>query len=200
MLAEQDRHFPVDRVPCGLNFNLIAGPSLVMNESELQCVLDQIPPAGRLLELGTWTGATACWLLDRRDDIQVVSVDNCPPDEQWQRMLMILINKYHRPRWTIWWGSIAAFFAWCLPQGFSVVLVDASHEREMVFEDLTFASTAVRPGGVIVAHDYGDPSEAADDYQRDIWGGVRQAVDSFCGNSSWRVAEVVGSMAVLKMA
>lgn len=72
-----------------------------------------------------------------------------------------------------------------LPPVFDLVFIDGSHDRNSVAEDTDLAIKVLRPGGLLVYHDYGNPSDP----------GVKEAVDGLVG------AELLfrcGSMAIVR--
>lgn len=54
-------------------------------------------------------------------------------------------------------------------QRYAVIIVDGDHSAEGVTADLWWVQDLLRPGGIVVMDDYGDP----------LWPGVQQAVDGY---------------------
>lgn len=74
-----------------------------------------------------------------------------------------------------------------LPPVFDLVFVDGSHDRESVLADAHAAAAVVKPGGLLVFHDY----------QTDGNPGVTEAVDEFLTNGAELVGRV-GSLAIVR--
>ena len=91
-----------------------------------------------------------------------VDVDRCP-------------SHIDDPRWTFIHGDDRdPAIRRRLPQYADLVFIDTSHEFEHTFDELLFART-LRPS-VILCHDA-------------YWSGVVGAIETFCDDGRWRVAE-----------
>src|SRR5262245_19014945 len=67
-----------------------------------------------------------------------------------------------------------------------VLFIDANHEEACVYEDAILWSDKVRPGGIVVFHDYAHPK----------WPGVRKAVDRWNNNADFQMLLVVDRLAI----
>lgn len=130
--------------------------------------------------------AGAALVADLRPDVEIVSVDDfvfCP-------LNLGLWQANQRPNMRLFVGRTDQFAAVAAPGAFAAVLVDADHSREGTLRDLEIAARLVRPDGVILAHDCGDPS----------WPGVDEAVKEFTRAAVWRLDRVCNSLAILRRA
>lgn len=170
------------------------GRSLIRSEDELPTLIGLIPPQGRMLEIGTAAGATAALIADAHPNAIVVCIDSyidilhpdvvsTDPDR---------LNNWHRNRrrnMNLWLGTIQELIRVLNPEAkFDVAFVDGDHAMLATYSDLVMAERLVTAGGVIVAHDYGDPNHAA----------VTAAVDRFCTDFRFRIERVVWALAVLR--
>lgn len=60
--------------------------------------------------------------------------------------------------------------------------IDAAHDRESVYNDLMAWSKALKPGGVLMGHDFTDSPEA-----QAMQFGVMEAVICFCMDHNWEI-------------
>jgi hypothetical protein len=149
-----------------------------------------IPAHGNFLEVGTAAGITAAKLA--KPGRTVVCVDTfCDADspqvieqdgDRWTAW------RRNNPHACLWRGDLKSFRDFSRISLFDVILIDADHRGSAVSEDLMNSILLVKPGGVICAHDYGDP----------VWTEVQGAVDGFCERFGWRIIEQIGAMVVLK--
>lgn len=159
----------------------LVGESLV-SEAEYQMILRRLPDSAAVLELGTWQGVTAARLAKDRPDCTVTSVDyfgggrHCL--EKW--------FDNHQPNQALLVADIADAPAH-LSGPFDVAIVDGSHDEESAHRDLLVALCF--DAKVIFAHDYEDLVNEDR--------GVKPAVERFCGECGFTVAEVADMMAVL---
>lgn len=174
--------FPAGRQPIGIYLADTAGPCL-MTLQEIEATAASIPPGGRLLELGTWCGAGAAAIADRRPDAEIVSVDTFQ-DHPYGPILW-WINSRRNMR--LFLGRTGDFAAVARPETFDAVLVDADHSAAGTLRDLRIAEALATPRGAILAHDYADPN----------WPGVGEAIAAFTAGPPWRIQRIVGSLAIL---
>jgi predicted O-methyltransferase YrrM len=168
---------------CGHYWPNTAGPSIVESPAVLEAILAETPQSGVFVEIGTWGGATAAWIADRRPGMTVLSVDSFA--SVLCRLLWI-VNR--RPNMQLFAGDSATFYS-VAREGFAVaVFVDGDHTEKGVLADLRGAERIVMPGGAIMGHDYRQPGIP----------GVALAVDRFCADTGWRVTKQVASMVVLR--
>lgn len=174
-----------------------------MTVRETDAVIRLLPHNARVLEIGTASGATAALISDARQDVTLLCVDTFAGDnafstdtnalitnaeQEGSRFLNWLLNK--RPKMNLWVGTADELFRRANTLTFDVIIVDASHKFNDVYDDLVVAMRMINSDGLILAHDY----------EEQAWPEVRQAVDEFCLRTDWQVSEVVHSLAVLKRA
>ncbi len=175
--------FPMGRDLYGFYPPNTAGPAIIESPAVLEAVLAETPEAGVFVEIGTWGGATAAWIADRRPGMTVLSVDRFA--SVLCRLLWIVNRRANMQLFT---GDSATFYS-VARQGFAAaVFVDGDHTEEGVLADLRGAERIVRPGGAIMAHDYRQPGIP----------GVALAVDRFCSETDWHIVRQVASMVVLR--
>jgi predicted O-methyltransferase YrrM len=151
--------------------------------------------ARRILELGTSNGNTTLNIAANADgDARVTTVD-LPPDFDGNLALDIPTEHQNMTRrdmvgsqyrGTELEGRISSVYAdsatldfSTLPGPFDLIFIDACHAYEYVVRDTQNALKHVRPGGLIVWHDYGTIED------------VSRAVDEFAGRL--RIAVVRGT-------
>ncbi|HTI81419.1 MAG TPA: class I SAM-dependent methyltransferase [Acetobacteraceae bacterium] len=120
---------------------------MLSNREEL---IDEMPDHGHVVEVGTQTGQFAHFILSRRPNVRLFTIDmdysqfareSLQPFIQTARLTTIE---------GISWEELARF-----PEGFfSWIYVDASHALENVRRDLAVARTRVAVGGYVVCNDY----------------------------------------------
>lgn len=169
----------------------------VVNESDLPIIngvlrlVDVDRPGMRLLELGTCTGSLLVQLKRMAARLELWSVNVLPGEAVCRLRADELIPKerigIHARRRGVAYHQIYGdtlhldFRPWGL---FDVAFIDACHAYPYVSSDTRKALGVLRPGGVILWHDYGNP--ALPD--------VALAVDQFdAGDGGGRVTRVDGS-------
>lgn len=164
---------------------------------ELDALKGLVDVAPRLcplvLEVGTACGVTAALLAAHVPHATVVCVDtfnvNDDPTmadhdkDRWAKW-----KKNARPNMRLWYGTLREFVRFAAVKQFDLVFVDADHNLKPAYDDLMAASCLIRPGGVIAAHDFGNPA----------WPGVEAAVREFCRDEGFAITAVVGSLAILR--
>ena len=103
-------------------------------------------PGGRMLELGTGTGLSACWILSGMDQhARLITVDN---DPQVQRIAVEQLDD--DPRITIVCANGAEYLSDLAGTTFDLIFADAWPGK---FNDLDDALGLLVPGGVYVVDD-----------------------------------------------
>jgi hypothetical protein len=120
---------------------------MLSNREEL---IHEMPDHGHVVEVGTQTGLFAHFILSRRPNVRLVTIDldysrfareSLQPFIQTGRLTTVE---------GISWEELARF-----PEDyFSWIYVDASHALENVRRDLEVARTRVAVGGYLVCNDY----------------------------------------------
>lgn len=166
------------------------GDSLV-SEKELDAIVKALPESGILLEIGTFHGTTASKIADERQKARIVCVDPFKHSVSDQEGLVgdeRLWRINARKNMELFVGT-AREFALQNDRLFDVVFVDGCHEYEYCLDDLRVCSPLVKPGGTLLAHDYGRGSGKKR---------ATVAVDEFVNDSVWRLVGTVWKTAVLK--
>jgi len=156
----------------------MAGCSLI-NEKELAFLVENLPTDGLMLEIGTYHGVTAAEVAGARPKARLVCVDPFiadTPDTDG-----MIGNQSHwrlnaRDNMRLFVGT-AREFALQNDILFDVVFIDGNHTYEACLDDLRCCSPLVKPGGVLLAHDYG----------RVHGDRVEKAVNEFVDDSVWEI-------------
>jgi predicted O-methyltransferase YrrM len=148
------------------------GLSLDAQELMVLCAIERFLGARRVLEVGTYDGNTALNLAANLAPSGVVTTVDLPPD--WNGKFMYDVPAHLRNvtdrqqigiqyRQTVYEGRIrqvlgdSATLDWkLLEPPFDLIFVDGCHYFEYVKKDTENALQHLRPGGVIVWHDYGE--------------------------------------------
>ena len=142
----------------------------LISPSERECLRDVCPPDARVLEIGSWMGATAGWLCQERPDIYLLAIDNFAggafAGSAWAS------NARRFPNMRLWVGTAQQWKAECSMPPFDVVLVDGDHSYAGCYKDLQTSAEVVKPGGVVAIHDYGV----------ECLPGIAQATGEVCDN------------------
>lgn len=176
--------YPEGRNTFGLSDVSVCGP-LLLTPAELEFLLQAISEQGTYLEIGSWTAATLAWIADRRPGVHCVGVD-CFEGTPARRLLAALVNWDQRPNVDLYLGRVE-HLAW-LPASCDAALVDADHRGAAVYRDLGIAAGLIKPGGVLLAHDYGKPDHAE----------VGPAVDRHCTDRGWRIVDRADSLVLMR--
>jgi predicted O-methyltransferase YrrM len=173
--------------------------------AEVQALLDHLPECGRLLELGTASGVTAACIAAARPGVEVVCVDCFVPPtltpgdadrlEAWRANAGAVAALDVSSSMRLLVGTTMDCFR-RVDGRFDVILVDADHEEQACFNDLATYRHLLKPrcadphypGGVMAAHDYGDPN----------WPGVGRAVDAFMAGFGFAIVGRVGSLVLMR--
>jgi len=126
----------------------------------------------RVLEIGAYQGRSACCMAEFAEHVISVDPHDCrslPRDRQARASLGDMLRNLDRfglrEKVEIVAVPIEDVESRFADDSFDVVFIDGDHRYEAVVRDLRIARRAVKPGGVIAVHDYGNRA------------GVTQAVD-----------------------
>jgi len=165
----------------GFAYPRFSGPGLMFDD-EFEQLRRLIPRHGTYLEFGCWTGTTVMRLMEARDDIEATSVDIF---YDWRQAVSYLVNRSHHLKHRLWWGETRTYHAQCAHHIYDVVMVDADHREEAAYRDLGYAFDLVKPGGIVLIHDYGS------DYHR----GVTNAANKYAEDNGLQVKRLVRTLA-----
>lgn len=120
---------------------------MLSNREEL---IDEMPDQGHVVEVGTQTGRFAHFILSRRPNVQLFTIDMDYSQFAREPLQTFIQTGRLQTIEGISWEELARF-----PEGFfSWIYVDASHALENVRRDLAVARTRVAVGGYLVCNDY----------------------------------------------
>ena len=151
-----------------------------MTEAQRTKLMENVHPGDRVLEVGTWHGATISMLAEAQPEAAFVSVDifrHLGP-ENW------FANR--RDNMTVYVGTVQELRGFAAPESFDLVIVDADHTYPVCYRDLCVAVALVKRDGKIFAHDY--------DTETHRWPGVIKSVTKFCAKHNWRVIGSTGTL------
>ncbi len=165
----------------------LAGVSLV-TRGELAFLVHHIPETGRFLEIGTACGVTAALVARARPAVTVVCVDNFSmPWPDTDTLVDWRANK--QPNMRLWYGTTAELLDCLEPDGrFDVAFVDADHTFAPTLGALRDAAAMLRPGGIIMAHDWCNPG----------WPEVAPAIEQFREENGWKISDCHRLMVALR--
>jgi predicted O-methyltransferase YrrM len=163
------------------------GLSLDAGEIMVLCAVASFLRARNVLEIGTYDGNTALNLAANLRDGGCVTTIDLPPDwngtfvydvpnDHWnvtdrQRIGVQYRGTAYESRIRQVLGDSARIDWQALNPPFDMIFIDGCHFREYVKADTTNSLRCLRPGGVVLWHDYGDirdVSRVVDDTARDI--------------------------------
>jgi predicted O-methyltransferase YrrM len=157
------------------------GMSIDAAEVMVLCAIERFIRAENVLEIGTWDGNTALNLAANVADGGRVTTVDLPPDARlpsgyWNKAEPSRVGVQYRgspyesrirqvlgDSRTMNWEELGG--------PFDLIFIDGCHAEEYVRTDTENALRRIRPGGVIVWHDYGD------------FKSVSRAVDGLIGGS-----------------
>lgn len=131
------------------------GESLV-SDKEREFIIKCLPAKGSLLEIGTYHGVTAALVAQARPEVGIICVDpfdNDPDDDGAQGDR----DKWYanaQPNMGLFIGTAQQFAEGSCP-AFDVAFIDGNHAFGACISDLMAVAPMVKPGGVILCHDYG---------------------------------------------
>lgn len=165
----------------------IEGQALI-NMEEAAYILENVPmdSLSIMVEIGTFDGATAAYVARNRPKATILSIDPFPPRTPES---IALINpgdisfwmKNHLPNQRLFVGTAQDWVAVGGGAIAQVVFVDGDHRTEAVYEDMMAAKEMLRPGGVMLCHDYNRIKDGVDE--------VKAGVDRFCKARGWRIVD-----------
>jgi len=113
-------------------------------------LIDEMPDQGHVAEVGTQTGRFAHFILSRRANVRLFTIDMDYSQFAWEPLQPLIQTGRLQTIEGISWAELARF-----PESFfSWIYVDASHALENVRRDLAVARTRVAVGGYLVCNDY----------------------------------------------
>jgi hypothetical protein len=118
--------------------------------SKREDLICAMPDQGHVVEVGTQTGRFGCFILSRRPNVRLFTVDVDYSQFELQLLQPFIQAGRLRTIEGISWEELRRF-----PEGFfSWIYVDANHALDNVRRDLAVARTRVAVGGYLVCNDY----------------------------------------------
>lgn len=178
--------------------NQTTGWLLVYEEAYLQALCSTIPHRATVVNIGAGGGTSVCAILRGLQNTQsvVYSIDIDPQafDRETQALIAQGFDLERVEQLEVNSGRAAKQWK----QQVDLVFVDGEHSYKGVEKDLRLWSKLVKPGGLLVCHDYGDPKQvettkAIYDWREKHldWLLVGQVLYTVCfrkpnGNEEWR--------------
>lgn len=120
----------------------------------LKHLAERLPPSPVIVNIGACFGTSAMAFIEARPDCFVFSIDIRPSPKEVEHLQ--LASLYQQGRVIRLLGrSQDAGKHW--PGIVDLVYVDGSHARDDVIEDIQTWLPHIRPGGIMVCHDYDKP-------------------------------------------
>lgn len=130
------------------------------------CGMASAANARRIFEFGTYRGQTTCGLASVCKDAQIYTL-NLPPDDDPRYapyIGMYIARSPDRDRITQIYSDSRAFDTAPYRESMDYIFIDGDHSYEGVKNDTEKALQLLKPGGVIVWHDYAAKSPGVLDY------------------------------------
>ncbi len=130
------------------------------------CGMASVTNAKRIFEFGTYRGQTTCGLVASCKEAQVFTL-NLPPedDPRYAPFIGILIARSpYRDRITQIFSDSRTFDTTSFRKSMDYIFIDGDHSYEGVKNDTEKALELLRPGGLIVWHDYAAKSPGVLEY------------------------------------
>lgn len=164
-----------------------AETSVTPHEIAILCAIVRLTGAKKILEIGTYDGRTALNLAANAPGDGTVTTMDLPPD--WNHGLAIdvphhAVNATGVPPTSLKYRDTpyahkvrqvygdSAVLDWSTLGGmFDLIFIDGCHSYDYVMSDTSKALNTVRPGGLVIWHDYGmieDVSKGVDEIARRI--------------------------------
>jgi predicted O-methyltransferase YrrM len=160
-----------------------------MLPEELDLLFSLIPPKGIVLEIGTFHGATVAQLAIKNPDVTFYSIDPL----HWKRAGLKWYDN-RQPNMRLLTGTSDDLVVLQTGRVFDLIIVDGDHSYDACYSDLKISSKLIKPGCLIVVHDY-----AKGTLRRTLARAVVRAVNHFCRIWKYKIRQVVGTMAVLEV-
>jgi len=165
-----------------------------MTDAQRDQILGLLPQHGDVLEIGTGHGTTVAYWAQRRPDVRFLSVDIFQAGEGTGPGVIEDWLANRQPNQHLFVGTAGNLKSYGRALAFPLfeaVFVDGGHGYEDCKCDLRTVHTFIGGGGKLLVHDYG---------RLDVPNlrGVTKAVDEFCRECHWKLAKVVGCVAVLE--
>lgn len=112
----------------------------------------------RCLEIGSWEGRSACWILDNilkhHNESHLDCLDLWPGLIEQEKLFHHNLDA--EPKVTIHKGFSMHFLAPLIdePPTYDFIYVDGDHRAEMAFADIMLSWPRLKPGGVMAIDDY----------------------------------------------
>lgn len=166
----------------------IVGVSCI-TPTERESVLSLIEPMARVLEIGTFQGATCAYWAKARPQAAFVCVDTFMwGDGRSIETVRAAWEANRQPNMRLVVGTSADL----LRNGelYDLAFIDADHSYASCRNDLSAAKRLITPGGTICCHDYetGDPQLE----------GVTRAVNEYAAHSRVAILRIAESLAVMR--
>jgi hypothetical protein len=157
---------------------------------ERELLLSLTPKEGVFIEIGTFHGATAGWLAERRPRVTFFCIDTFGSGEDkrfWGNSGLWIKNR--RPNMHLFVGTATQFASYVRGARASVVFVDGQHApMKPVLDDLYAAwSLSLEGSETLVCHDFKRRAR------------VQQAVARFCETTPFSLVQSLGRTVVLKI-
>jgi len=162
----------ISKAALGVNGRKTARQYMQPGEQEVLLALVFAANPRTMVEIGVNEGLTAQAVLREIDSIEhYIGIDVATdyqfeiPAQQIERPEVAGLLVMDDPRFEfVLYGDVAR-----MPTEADVVFIDGDHGRHAVFEDSLWAGGVVKPGGLIIWHDYGNPTVEVTQVLDELW-------------------------------
>lgn len=180
---------PKHSIPDHVRIGLECGSMLDAEQLTWVSALARLAPGGPACELGVYTGGSfICWASQRYIAGRLYAVDPFGPAKKWARAEAVFrqhcaehlspLTSYEVVKATTTKAAAR------VPDDLAFLFIDAAHDAGGIDLDIKIWPNKIRPGGIIVFHDYISSSPTAI---------VGETVDTWQAAAQWHDLGMVGS-------
>lgn len=167
---------------------------LVYEEAFLESLTRTLPTSARLVNIGSGAGTSSAAMLRGGfgiENLEVLSIDIEPQALARELEYIEEQGLYSADRFRQFSSSSDDVFKNITNRkvDLDLVFVDGSHHGEQVYKDIMNYTQIMKPGGILVCHDYGDPRQA------DVTGAINKWHDA---NEWFVLGRAIYTIAFLK--
>lgn len=125
--------------------------------------VSSLAPGARVLEIGSWLGRSACFLLERHPDISMICLDTWEGNKEhteeqkkdlWDRFRENMDSLNYLGRITCIQDESCNIREYLEKASLDMIFIDGSHREDDVYLDVHNAYYLAKAGGIIVGDDW----------------------------------------------